>query len=679
MTAEATVEPGSELHERILNTIRFLSVDAVERANSGHPGTPMALAGPAFELFDNHLRFDPSEPGWPLRDRFVLSAGHASMLQYSLLHLFGYDVSHEDLVNFRQLGSPTAGHPEYGHVPGVEVTTGPLGQGIAHAVGMALAARLTHSHFARGAEGGPGQHLVYGIASDGDVMEGISSEACSLAGHLRLGNLIFLYDDNHITIDGRTNLAFSEDVGGRFQAQRWQVQSVDGFDLPSLRAALVAARKETDRPSLIIMRTTIGFGSPNKADTSSAHGAPLGAEEVRLTKQALGWPLEPTFLVPDDVREYLAQRIASKRAERTVREAALAAWRGANPQQGQRWDEARARRLPADLVSRLSDGMDGKEAATRKHSSEVIQRLADAVPYLVGGSADLAGSNLTTIQGGGDVGPAAAGDPFAGRNLHYGIREHAMGAMTNGIALDGTFLPFAGTFLVFSDYMRPALRLAALMGIRSTFVFTHDSIFLGEDGPTHQPIEHLDALRAIPGLTVFRPADGLETALAWAWIAEHAAGPTALALTRQSVPSLTRTQEFSPEDVWKGGYVVRAAGEPADVVLLATGSEVGLACKSADALAEQGIRARVVSLPSLERFEAQPEAYRTAVVPADGTPVVAVEAGRAGSFASLVGSRGLLYGIQGFGASAPIRDLAEHFGFTPEKLTAAVLSHLGRG
>jgi len=666
----------SELHARVVNTIRFLSVDAVEQAASGHPGTPMALAGPAFEIFDRHLRFDPHDPEWPLRDRFVLSAGHASMLLYSLLHLYG-DLPLEEIVRFRQLGSRTAGHPEYGHCPGVEVTTGPLGQGIAHAVGMALAARMSASHFGGGDPDGPGQHTIYGIAGDGDLMEGVSAEASSLAGHLGLGNLVFLYDDNHITIDGRTDLSFSEDVPARFEAQRWHVQAVDGLDLPALRTALEAARAETRRPSLIVTRTTIGYGAPNKADTSGAHGAPLGTEEVALAKQALGWPLEPAFFVPDDVRHALEDRKAEKHAERERRDEAFAAWREANPERAAAWDEARARRMPADLVGRLADGMDGKEAATRKHSSEAIQRLADAVPYLVGGSADLAGSNLTTIAGGGDVGPAAQGDPYAGRNLHYGIREHAMGAITNGIALDGTFLPFAGTFLVFSDYMRPSIRLAALMGVRSTFVFTHDSVFLGEDGPTHQPVEHLDALRAIPGLVVFRPADGLETALAWAWVAERARGPVALSLTRQGVPSLTRTSDFTPEDVWKGGYVVRATPGAPDVVLVATGSEVGLACKSAEALAERGVVARVVSLPSLELWAEQPEAWRHAVVPADGTPVVAVEAARALSFASLVGPRGLLHGIDTFGASAKPKDLAEHFGFTPEQLTARVLAHLG--
>jgi transketolase len=672
------VDPGTELHERILNTIRFLAVDAVEKAQSGHPGTPMALAGPAFEIWDRHLCFDPDDPHWPLRDRFVLSAGHASMLLYALLHLYGFDLSLEELRNFRQLGSRTPGHPEYGDTPGVEVTTGPLGQGIAHAVGMALAARMTRSHY--GAEGlGPGGHRIYGIASDGDVMEGVGNEAASLAGHLGLGNLVFLYDDNHITIDGRTELALSEDVGARFEAQGWHVERVDGLDIPGLRAALERAEAETTRPSLVVTRTIIGYGSPGKADTSAAHGAPLGAEEVKRTKEALGWPQEPTFLVPDDVREYFAARREAKREARAARDRELAAWRKAHPGRADAWEEARARKVPGDLAERLADGLDGKAAATRKHSGQVIQRLAEALPWLVGGSADLASSNSTTIQDADSVGPAARGDdPFGGRNLHYGVREHAMAAITNGIALDGTFLPFAATFLIFSDYLRPSLRLAALMGVRSTYVFTHDSIFLGEDGPTHQPIEHLDALRAIPALTVFRPADGIETALSWAWAVEKAQGPVALALTRQGVPALTRPPGFRNEHVWRGGYVIRVCdGEP-EVVLVATGSEVALACGAAERLGERGVPARVVSMPSLELFEAQPDDYRRGVVPDDGTPVVAVEAGRAMSFAGIVGPRGLRYGIDRFGCSAPAGDLAEFFGFTAERLATRVLEHLGR-
>ncbi len=664
------------LRARIENTIRFLAIDAVEKAKSGHPGTPMALAGPAFELWDRHLRFDPADPSWPLRDRFVLSCGHASMLLYSLLHLFGFGLELSELERFRQLGSRTPGHPEYGHTPGVELTTGPLGQGFAHGVGMAIAARMTRARFAHDGEG-PGQHLVYGFVSDGDLMEGISAEAGSIAGHLGLGNLIYLYDDNHITIDGPTRLAFSEDVARRFEAQHWHVQSVDGLDHAGIRAALVAAKAEVDRPSLILMRTTIGYGAPNKAGTSKAHGAPLGAEEVKLTRQALGWPAEPTFLVPDEVRAYFAERIAEKKAERAAADAALARWRAAHPDRAASWDALRARRWPADLLHTLAAGLEGREAATRQHSSQVIQRLAAVAPWLVGGSADLAESNLTTIEGGGDVGPAApAGtDRFLGRNLHYGIREHAMAAITNGITLEGTFQAFGATFLIFSDYLRPSLRLAALMGVSPIFVFTHDSIFLGEDGPTHQPIEQLDALRAIPDLTLWRPADGVETAVAWASCVQQRRGPALLALTRQKLPALPRPAGFPLESIARGGYVVRDEARPS-VVLVASGSEVALALEAAAKLAADGLLARVVSMPSLDVFERQPAAFRHSVVPADGTPVVAVEAARGASYLPLVGARGLVYGIDRFGASAPLAALAEDYGFTPDRLAARIREHL---
>ncbi|RIL04775.1 MAG: transketolase [Proteobacteria bacterium] len=672
-----TTDLTPALRERIVNTIRFLAVDAVEQAKSGHPGAPMGLAAAAFELWHRHLRFDPADPAWPLRDRFVLSNGHASMLLYSLLHLFGYELSLDDLKRFRQLGSPTAGHPEYGHAPGVETTTGPLGQGFANAVGMALAARMTRSRFARDGAG-PGQHFVYAIAGDGCLMEGISAEAGSLAGHLGLGNLICLYDDNHITIDGPTSLAFSEDVAKRFEAQRWHVQRVDGLDHEGLSRALEAARAETERPSIVLLRTTIGYGSPNLAGKSKTHGAPLGPDETRATRAALGWPEEPRFFVPDDVRAWLAQRIAEKKAARAADDAALAAWRQAQPELAATWDAQRARRAPADLAHTLVAGLEDKKAATRKHSGEVIQRAAAALPFLVGGSADLAESNNTHVKGGGDVGPAAGegADPYAGRNLHFGVREHAMGAIANGLSLDGTFLPYVATFLVFSDYMRPPIRLAALMGLRVVYVFTHDSIFLGEDGPTHQPIEHLDALRAIPNLTVFRPADGVETALAWSWALEHAEGPVALALTRQDLPPLPRPAGVDADAVARGGYVAREADGRADAVLVATGSEVALALAAAEKLAAQGLGARVVSMPSLERFAAQPEAARRALLPDDGTPIIAVEAARGDSFWRWLGPKGLVYGIDRFGASAPMGALAEHFGFTPDQLAARVLAHV---
>jgi transketolase len=669
--------PSPELREQIANAIRFLAVDAVEKARSGHPGAPMGLAGPAFELWDEHLRFDPTDPGWPLRDRFVLSAGHASMLLYSLLHLYGYDLPLEEIENFRQLHARTAGHPEYGLTPGVELTTGPLGQGFAHGVGMALAARMTRARFGRDGEG-PGHHRVYAIVSDGDLMEGVSAEAGSLAGHLGLGNLIYLYDDNRVTIDGPTDLSFSEDVAQRFEAQRWHVQRVDGLDADGLRKAFEEAKAEAERPSLIVCRTTIGYGAPSKGGTAALHGAPLGSEEAEATKRALGWPTEPAFHVPDAVRAYFAERAAAKRAERGARDERLARWRDAHPDLAAEWERFRRREVPADLAERLAEGMAEATDATRKHSGVVIQRLAEVAPFVVGGSADLTDSNNTLIAHGGVVGPAAGEgiDPFAGRNIYFGVREHAMAAIANGLALDGTFLPFAGTFLVFSDYMRPSLRLSALMGVRVIFVFTHDSIFLGEDGPTHQPIEQLDALRALPNFIVFRPADGLETAAAWTWLVQRAEGPGMLALTRQKVPALERPDSFRLEDVWKGGYAVRETEGDPGVVLVATGSEVGLSCEAAEKLSSRGVAARVVSLPSLELFERQSESYRSELIPAEAIPVVAVEAARGRSLRPLVGTRGLVYGIETFGASAPAGRMAEEFGFTPDRLAAAVSRHL---
>jgi transketolase len=666
------------LRERAVNTIRFLSIDAVERAQSGHPGAPMGLAAAAFELWDHHLRFDSRDPHWPLRDRFVLSNGHASMLLYSLLHLFGFDLPKEELMRFRQLGSRTPGHPEFGHTPGVETTTGPLGQGFSNGVGMALAARMARSRFARDGEG-PGRHFVYGIVSDGDLMEGISAEAGSLAGHLRLGNLIYLYDSNHVTIDGSTLLSFSEDVQRRFEAQGWHLQHADGLDADAIGRALAAAREEVDRPSMIILRTTIGYGSPHLAGSPKTHGSPLGAEEARATKEALGWPLEPEFLVPADVREYLAGRIEAKRAQRAELDGRLAKWRRAHPELAAAWDAHRARQLPPDLADRLAEGWDGVKAATRKHFQKALQCAAAAAPFLIGGSADLAASNLTNIDGGGDVGPAAGegADLYAGRNLHFGIREHAMGGITNGIALDGTFRPFSATFLIFSDYMRPPIRLAALMGIPTIHVFSHDSIFLGEDGPTHQPIEQLDALRGIPRLTVFRPADGLETGMALAWTLERAQAPVALVTTRQGLPPLPRPAGFTPRDVWKGGYPVIEPTRKPDVVLVATGSEVSLCCETASKLAAEGVAARVVSLPCIELWAEQPDAYRLRLVPDDGTPAVGVEVACGESLRRWIGPRGLVYGIDRFGASAPASDLAPEFGFTPDRLTAAVRKHLG--
>ncbi len=661
------------LRTQIENTIRGLTIDAVEAAGIGHLGAPMGLARPVFQLWDRHLRFDPRDAAWPLRDRFVLSAGHASMLLYSLLHLFGTGLPLDEIRRFRQLGSKTPGHPEFGETPGVEVTTGPLGQGFGHAVGMALAAKATRARFGRG-DAGPGRHKVYVVASDGDLMEGLSYESASLAGHWKLDNLVVLYDDNQVTIDGPTSWTFSEDVPARFRAQGWHVESIDGEDTAALDRAL-AAGAGAGKPTLVQMRTTIGHGSP-WAGQSKVHGGPFGEEVARATKQALGIPLEPAFLVPDAVAAYCQERAVAKRAEREAADVALAAWRKAHVDAASAWEAVRARRVPSDFAEKLAEGLEGKADATRKHSGAVLGRIAALAPgLLIGGSADLAGSNNTTVKESGSIGQGD--DPFAGATVHFGVREHAMAAITNGIALDGTFLPYAGTFLVFSDYMRPSLRLAALMGARSAFVFTHDSIFVGEDGPTHQPIEQLDALRAFPGLTVIRPADGAEAAYAWAWIVEKAEGPVALALTRQSLPALKRELPFSGDSVARGAYTLREpAGEP-DVVLIASGSEVSLACEAAQLLASDGIAARVVSAPSLERLAAQPAAYRDELLP-DGVPVVAVEAGRGESWRGLVGREGLVYGIDRFGASAPYEKLAEHFGFTPDALARRVREQLRR-
>jgi len=670
------------LREKIENTLRFLTMDAVQKAGIGHVGAPLGLARPALELWDQVLRFDPGDPAWPLRDRFVLSNGHASMLLYGLLHLFGFDLSLDDIKDFRQLGSRTPGHPEYGETAGVEVTTGPLGQGFAHAVGMALAGRLTRARF-DGGDDGPGNHRVYGMLGDGDLMEGISSEAASFAGHNALGNLIFFYDDNQVTIDGPTRLAFSEDAVKRFESHGWHVESIDGQDLDGIRSALIAAQGETERPSLIVTRTEIGLGAPNFVGKNKAHGGPYGEDENALAKREAGWPVDAAFLVPDDVRTYLATRIDAKKKQRLAADSKLKAWRSASPERAEAWDAARERRMPSDLGELLAADMAGVTSATRKHSGQVLDRLWDHVPYLVGGSADLAGSGAPPlVKKAGIVGRGAGQgeDPFAGGNIHFGVREHAMAAITNGIALDGTFVPYSGTFLIFSDYMRPSIRLAALMKVRSIFVFTHDSIFVGEDGPTHQPVEQLDSLRAVPGLRVFRPADGIETAMAYSWILERAEGPAMLSLTRQDVDALERCEPFELRDVWRGGYAVRQpASERPDVIIAASGSEVSLACKAADELAAGGIDARVVSVPCIELFLEQPQGYQDSLIPDDGTPLVAVEASRAESFRSLVGRRGLIWGIKTFGASAPFGDLADHFGFVPDKLAAGIRAHLGQG
>ena len=646
-----------ELVEKAVNTIRLLAADAVQQANSGHPGMPMGAADMAYVLWTRHLRLDPAEPRWLGRDRFLLSAGHGSMLLYGLLHLFGFDCTLDDLKAFRQLGSRTPGHPEFGHLPGVEITSGPLGQGFANGVGFALGQAMLAARL------GPGNpvadHFVYAIVSDGDLMEGVSAEAASFAGHHQLGRLVYLYDDNGITIDGKTSITFTgEDVTRRFEAYGWHVQAVDGRDHEAIDQAIRAAKLELSRPSLIRVHTTIGWGSPNKAGTSGVHGAALGEQELEATKKALGWPTQPRFLVPDDVRAHFQDVRAAKAAERQAWDRAAAAWRAANPEQAALLDAHVERWVPERLVERLLADLPGADA-TRKLSQAVIQRVATLVPSLVGGSADLAESNLTEIKGGGDVAPGS----FGGRNVHYGIREHAMGAIANGLAYDGLFIPFSATFLQFSDYMRPPVRLAALSRLQSIYVWTHDSIFLGEDGPTHQPIEHLTALRAIPNLHVVRPADPAETALGWAHALQRREGPTALVLTRQKLAPVRRAGALDPEAIQRGGYVVESPAA-ATFTVIATGSEVPLAQAALEALARQGRIGRLVSVPCLQCFLAQADAWREAVLPPE-LPVAAIEAARGLEWWQLTGRDGLVIGIDRFGQSAPDRALAEAYGFTP--------------
>ena len=652
-----------DLDTLCINTIRALAMDAVQAAESGHPGTPMALAPLGYVLWMRHMRHNPADPDWPARDRFVLSCGHASMLLYSLLYLTGYDLPLEELKHFRQWGSRTAGHPEYGETPGVETTTGPLGQGFANAVGMAMAEAHLRARYRDASE--VIGHRTWVFASDGDLMEGIAHEAASLAGHLALGRLTVFYDDNRITIDGSTELAFTEDVAARFTAYGWHVQRVDdGNDLEALDAATAAARNETGRPSLVIVRTHIAWGSPNKQDTAEAHGAPLGADEVSLTKQNLEWPSLDPFHVPE---EALAEwRKARERGEamQSVWEKRWAAYQQAYPDSARELERRLGGELPDGWEEAIPDLSGAGAMATRKASGKVINALAAKLPELIGGSADLAGSNNTLIDSDGDF---AAAD-YAQRNIRYGVREHAMGGILNGLSLHGGVLPFGGTFLIFSDYMRPAIRLAALMRRHVIYVFTHDSVGLGEDGPTHQPVEHLAALRAIPGLVVIRPADAAETAEAWRAAVLRRAGPVALALTRQTVPALDRKALAGAEGLRKGGYVLHDPDGTPDVVLIATGSEVHLAVAAAARLAEDDVAARVVSMPSLELFAEQTDAWRARVLPPDVPARLAIEAAHPQSWYRWVGDGGDVLGIERFGASAPYQRIFEEFGFTVDNV-----------
>ena len=652
------------------DAIRFLSADAVDKANSGHPGLPMGAADCAVALWSNYLSFNPEDPAWANRDRFILSAGHGSMLLYSLLHLFGFDLPMEELKNFRQWGSKTPGHPEFGHTVGVEVTTGPLGQGFANGVGMGIAAKMAAERF-NTADFKAIDHTIYALMGDGCLQEGISYEAAALAGHLKLGNLVYIYDSNSITIEGKTDLAWSEDVEGRFIAAGWHVLKVDGHNHAQISDAIAAAKAETGKPSLIIATTHIAFGSPKCQGSSGAHGSPLGAEELAATRANLGWKHE-AFEIPQEVRDACKAQVEAKKLEYAAWQRKFDAWHAANPEKAQLWDAMWHKRLPADFAAQLTASIEGKDGATRALSGTVLQKAAALLPSLVGGSADLAPSNNSDIKGSASIQAGA----FGGRNLHFGIREHAMGAVMNGMALYGCFIPYGATFLVFSDYCRPAIRLSALMKQQAIYIFTHDSFFVGEDGPTHQPIEHVASLRLIPDLQVIRPADGLETALAWQSALEKKDGPTALILTRQKLPVIDRGAA-SNADIRKGGYVVSTpAGKP-DVVVMASGSEVHVAVEAAAKLAVDGIACRIVSVPCLESFMAQSQEYRSQVLPA-GVPRVAFEAGRGESWGRLIGCDGLFIGIEHFGASAPDKVLAEQFGFTTPQVAESIKVFLNK-
>ena len=674
-----------------INTVRFLAIDAVQKANSGHPGMPMGAASMAYVLWTRYLRHNPANPSWFDRDRFVLSAGHGSMLLYSLLHLTGYDLPLDEIKRFRQWGSRTPGHPERGETPGVEVTTGPLGQGFANGVGMAIAEAHLAARYNR-----PGfdiiNHFTYVIAGDGDLMEGVAAEAASLAGHLRLGRLICLYDDNRISLAAATDLSFTEERGKRFEAYGWHVQRVaDGNDLEAIERALVNARNETGRPSLIIVRTHIGFGSPHKQDTFAAHGSPLGEEEVRLTREKLGWPAEPQFLVPEDALLCFRQALAKGMEAEASWDTMLSVYAREFPENAQELSEVMEGILPAGWEAAIpAFPADPKGMASRVASGKVLNAVATRLPMLIGGSADLNPSTNTALQGLGDF-ESPALDPvdrqgtvgpewgYGGRNIHFGVREHAMASILNGMAAHGGTIPFGATFLTFSDYLRPALRLAALMGLKVIHIFTHDSIALGEDGPTHQPIEQIAALRAIPNLLVIRPGDANETAIAWQVALEVKERPVALVLSRQNLPTLDRGRFAPAEGLRRGGYILAdVEGGSPELLLIATGSELSLALAARDALATEKIRARVVSMPSWELFDEQPLEYRESVIPSQVKARMAIEAGSPQGWHRYVGDGGEVLGVERFGASAPGEVMLREFGFTVENVRQRAVALLAR-
>ena len=681
---------SDNLDQQCVNTLRFLSVDMVQKANSGHPGLPLGAAPMAYALWARHLRHNPANSQWVDRDRFVLSAGHGSALLYSLLYMSGYDISLDDIKQFRQWGSKTPGHPERGHTPGVEATTGPLGQGLANAVGMAIGEAHLAARYNR--DGHPIiDHHTWAIVSDGDLMEGVASEAASLAGHLKLGKLICLYDDNFVTLAAGTDITFSEDRAKRFDAYGWQTIRVEnGNDIDAIDAAIVAARAETSRPSLILVRTHIGFGSPEQ-DSFKAHGSPLGVEDVKKTKQNLGWPIDPPFLVPAPALEHFRQGLDRGAKWEADWNARLHAYAQESP--------LLAKELTARLRGELPTGWDAdipvfpadaKGMATRVAGGKVMNAMAAKLPALMGGSADLDPSTHTALTGLGDFNPAPTSDQdkqgsdgggwsYAGRNLHFGVREHAMGAIANGLAAHGGFIPYGSTFLIFSDYMRPSIRLAALMGLHVVHVFTHDSIALGEDGPTHQPVEQLASLRAIPNLTVIRPCDANETAIAWKVAVESRDHPVLLVLSRQNIATLDRTTFASAEGLRKGAYVLSEASDhKPSLILIASGSEVGLILAAAETLRRDGLAVRCVSMPSWELFDSQTQAYRDAVLPPDVPARLAVELGVAQGWQRYVGDRGDILGVDRFGASAPAEKLLSEYGFTVENVVKRARELLAR-
>jgi len=663
---------GTELDQLCINTIRTLAIDGVQKANSGHPGMPMGMADVAYVLWTRFLKHNPRNPDWVDRDRFILSAGHGSMLLYSLLHLTGYDLPLKELKSFRQWGSRTPGHPEYGLTPGVEVTSGPLGQGFANGVGMALAQRFLAANFNR-----PNysiiDHYIYAIVSDGDMMEGITHEAASLAGHQGLGKLIYLYDDNNISIEGSTDITFSEDVGARFEAYGWYVQTVDAYDVEAIGEAIKAAQDAADKPSLIMCQAHIGYGSPNKQDTEAAHGAPLGEDEVKRTKEALGWPTDKTFHIPKEASKVFRRAVKEGSQAEEAWDELFAEYKSAYPEEAEILEMAWDGQLPEGWEESVPQftPQDGP-LATRKASGAVINGIAQTLPTLMGGSADLAPSNKTMIDASHPLQPETPD----GRNIHFGVREHAMGAALNGMSLHGGVMPYGGTFFVFSDYMRPAVRLAALMELPLVYVWTHDSAWIGEDGPTHQPVEHLMALRAIPNLVLIRPADANETAAAWQVALERREGPTALVLTRQKLPILKETSSDPAENVSRGAYVLADSDDKPEVILIATGSEVSLALEAQAIMVEQGVATRVVSMPSWELFEAQSKAYQKSVLPPEVTARLAIEAGVRMGWERYVGPEGDVVSLDHFGASAPYEVLMEEWGFTPKSVAEQALALL---